>query len=72
MPIASVFIYLFAILFIANAQLRRQTKLAGDQTGEQGVGDVFDKEEAERDVLVLGSVHVDAQLVGGGPERLLV
>ena len=39
--------------------------------GTEGVGDVLDEDEAEHQVLVLGGVHVGAQLVGGGPERLL-
>ena len=36
--------------------------------GGEGVGDVFDEDEAEHQVLVFGGVHVGAQLVGGGPE----
>jgi hypothetical protein len=39
--------------------------------GTEGVGDVLDEDEAKHEVLVLGGVHVGAQLVGGGPERLL-
>ena len=45
---------------------------AGGQLGAlglEGVGDVLDEDEAEHEVLVLGGVHVGAQLVGGGPER---
>ena len=34
----------------------------------EGVGDVFEEDEAEDDVLVFGRVHVGAQLVGGEPE----
>ena len=34
----------------------------------EGVGDVLEEQEAEDDVLVLGGVHVAAQLVGGLPE----
>ena len=37
----------------------------------EGVGDVFEEDQAEDDVLVLGGVHVAAQLVGGLPELLL-
>ena len=37
----------------------------------EGVGDVLDEDKAEHQVLVLGGVHVGAQLVGGGPEGLL-
>ena len=34
----------------------------------EGIGDVFEEDEAEDDVLVFGRVHVAAQLVGGEPE----
>jgi hypothetical protein len=34
----------------------------------KSVGDVFQEDEAEHDVFVLGSVHVLAELVGGFPE----
>jgi hypothetical protein len=34
----------------------------------EGVGDVFEEDEAEADVLVLGGVHVAAHFIGGGPE----
>lgn len=34
----------------------------------EGVGDVFQKDQPEHDVLVLGRLHVVAQLVGGEPE----
>ena len=34
----------------------------------EGVGDVFEEDQAEDDVLVLRRVHVVAQLVGGEPE----
>ena len=34
----------------------------------KGVGDVFEKNQAEHQVLVFGSVNIGAQLVGGGPE----
>ncbi len=34
----------------------------------EGVGDVLEEDEAEDDVLVLRSVHVAAELVGGEPE----
>ena len=34
----------------------------------EGVGDVFEEDEAEDDVLVFRRVHVAAQLVGGEPE----
>ena len=37
----------------------------------EGVGDVFEEDEAKDDVLVVGSVHVAAELVGGLPESLL-
>ncbi len=42
--------------------------LAGDELGAvflEGVGDVFEEDEAEDDVLVFRRVHVVAQLVGG-------
>ena len=45
--------------------------LAGDELGAvflEGVGDVFEEDEAEDDVLVLRRVHVVAELVGGEPE----
>ncbi len=35
----------------------------------EGVGDVLEEDQAEDDMLVLGGVHVVAQLVGGRPER---
>ncbi len=44
---------------------------AGDELGAhflEGVGDVFEEDEAEDDVLVFRRVHVVAQLVGGEPE----
>jgi hypothetical protein len=34
----------------------------------EGVGDVFQENQTEHDVLVLGGVHVGAQRVGGTPE----
>ena len=34
----------------------------------EGVGDVFEEDEAEDDVLVFRRVHVVAELVGGEPE----
>jgi hypothetical protein len=34
----------------------------------EAVGDVFEKDEAEDDVLVFRRVHVVAELVGGEPE----
>ena len=34
----------------------------------EGVGDVFQEDQAEADVLVFGGVHVPAHLVGGGPK----
>ena len=37
----------------------------------EGVGDVLEEQQAEDDVLVLGGVHVAAQLVGGLPEGCL-
>ncbi len=48
--------------------------LLGDELGVlllEGVGDVFEEDEAEDDVLVLGGVHVVAELVGGQPELRL-
>ena len=39
--------------------------------GTEGVGDLLDEDQAEHQVLVLGGVHVGAQLVGGGPQCLL-
>ena len=44
---------------------------ASDELGVvllEGVGDVFEEDEAEDDVLVFRRVHVVAQLVGGEPE----
>jgi hypothetical protein len=49
---------------VAQAQL--QLGLAG----HKGVRDVFDEDEAQHQVLVFGSVHVGAQLVGRCPEGL--
>ena len=34
----------------------------------EGVGNVFEEDEAEADVLVFRSVHVPAHLVGGSPK----
>ena len=48
--------------------------LAGEELGAvflEGVGDVFEEDEAEDDVLVFGRVHVGAELIGGEPELLL-
>ena len=45
--------------------------LAGEQLGAvflEGVGDVFEEDQAEDDVLVFRRVHVVAELVGGEPE----
>ena len=33
----------------------------------EGVGDVFEEDEAEDDVLVFRSIHVVAQFIGGEP-----
>lgn len=37
----------------------------------EGVGDVFEEDQAEDDVFVFRGVHVAAQAVGGGPELVL-
>ena len=37
----------------------------------EGVGDVFQEDEAEDDVFVFGGVEVNAEFVGGGPQRRL-
>ena len=37
----------------------------------EGVGDVLQEDQPEHDVLVLGGVHVAAELVGRRPELLL-
>ncbi len=37
---------------------------------EEGVGDVLQEDQAEDDMLVLGGVHVAAQLLGGLPEAV--
>ena len=45
--------------------------LSGDELGMvllEAVGDVLQKDEAEDDVLVLGRVHVVAELIGGEPQ----
>ena len=45
--------------------------LTGEELGAvflEGVGDVFEEDQAEDDMLVLRRVHVVAQLVGGEPE----
>jgi len=34
----------------------------------EGVGDVFEEDEAEDDVFVFGGVHVGAEFIGGLPE----
>jgi len=34
----------------------------------EGIGDVLEKDQAEHDVLILSSIHVRAQRVGGSPE----
>jgi hypothetical protein len=38
--------------------------------GHKGVRDVFDKDEAQHQVLVFGGVHIGAQFVGRCPEGL--
>ena len=48
--------------------------LAGEELGAvllEGVGDVFEEDQAEDDVLVFGRVHVGAELVCREPELLL-
>jgi hypothetical protein len=52
------------VLVVGVGQARGHLGAAGGK----GVGDVFDEDEAEHQVLVFGRVHVGAQLVGGGPE----
>jgi len=45
--------------------------LAGEELGAvflEGVGDVFEEDEAEDDVLVFRRVHVVAELIGSEPE----
>lgn len=45
--------------------------LPGEELGAvflEGVGDVFEEDEAEDDVLILSRVHVVAEHVGGEPE----
>ena len=45
--------------------------LAGEELGAvflEGVGDVFEEDQPEDDVLVFRRVHVVAQFVGGEPE----
>ena len=47
--------------------------LAGEELGVvflEGVGDVFEEDQAEDDVLVFRRVHVVAKLVGHQPELL--
>jgi len=39
--------------------------------GLESIGDVLQKNQAEHDVLVLGSVHIGPQLVSGSPEGFL-
>lgn len=36
----------------------------------EGIGNVFEEDEAQHDVLVLGGIDVFAELVGGFPELL--
>jgi hypothetical protein len=48
--------------------------LLGDQRGVlflESVGDVLEEDKAKHNVLVLGRVHVVAQLIGRLPQRLL-
>jgi len=44
--------------------------LEGSAAFFEGVRDVFEEDEAEDDVFVVGSVHVAAELVRGLPESL--
>ena len=37
----------------------------------EGIGDVFQEDEAEDDVLVFRRIHVVAELIGGEPELRL-
>ena len=48
-----------------------QARLDFGLAGGEGVGDVFEEDQAKHQMLVFGSVHVGAQLVGGGPEGFL-
>ena len=63
---AAVFVAVFGV-----GALRSLGQRAGGVPLLEGVGDVLEEDQAEDDVLVLGRVHVAAQLVGGGPELLL-
>ena len=38
----------------------------------ESIGNVFEEDEAQHDVLVFGGVHVGAQLVGGRPQRAFI
>jgi hypothetical protein len=38
--------------------------------GLKGVGDVFEREQAEDDMLVLGGIDLPAQSVGGFPDSI--
>ena len=53
--------------------VRRIGKAPGEfgAAGGEGVGDVFEKDQAEHEVLVFGRVHVGAQFVGRGPQGFL-
>ena len=40
-------------------------------SSDEGVGDVFQEDQAEHGMLVNGSVEIGAESVGGGPELLV-
>ena len=63
----SVFVGVFGIGAGVVAFARDELRAVFFET----VGDVFEEDEAEDDVLVFRRVHVVAELVGGEPELLL-
>ena len=61
----------FGGVFVAVLGVGVRLALEGGVALLEGVGNVFEEDEAEDDVLVVGGVHVAAKLVGGLPEGLL-
>ena len=63
----------FGVAVMQEIVVGRISKAPGQfgAAGGEGVGNVFDENQAEHEVLVFGSIHVGAQLVGRGPEGFL-
>lgn len=63
---AAVFVRVHGVVMVRIGELFAQFPLAL----LEGIGNIFEEDQPEHDVLVHGSVEVGAQLVGGDPELL--